>query len=349
MSWEHRLALKPYVFASGATLAKRQGYADYAYSNGIGVGSAAFHLQPDEAVEIENRRMDGNSVLYQLGLPKKRLTIDLSHVATSRLATLWKMLRAGRPLAVGAWFDESTHWMSHFGGVDSRLGYGVAQIGYNASTMGVRRDLNAADYIPHPYAESNVLLRPNTAPYVLPKIVPGMILGAILCETNRWNRAVRRTQSVGAPIFTAVGSAQAVATSVLDSCLASVNTTTQILYLPYHLSAASTHYVETQTETSVLTANPNTATVWARGSGTFQMAWYQTTTQIAISGSLTLTKDWQPYTLTFTPTTTGKLRLFCDVAGGSGSAQMQVACFQIEDGNGGTSFMGYATPGTNAD
>ena len=349
MSWEHRLALKPYVFASGATLAKRQGYEDYAYSNGAGIGAAAFHLRPEQAIEVENRRMDGNAVLYQLGRPKKQLSIDLSHVSAAKLATVLAMLRSGRPLAVGAWYDDSTHWMSHFGGVDGRLGYGVAQVGYNASTMGVRRDLAAADYVQHPYAGANVLLRPATAPYVLPKIVPGMIGGALLCETNRFNRAVRRVATVGAPIFSVVGSAQTVVTSVLDSCLVSLTAATQILYLPYTGVAASTHYCKSVTETGVLTGNANTVTVWARGSGSFQMAWYQSGTQVAISNSLQLTDDWQPFSLTFTPSTTGEVRLFCDVAGGSGSAQMQVACYQIEDGAGGTSFMDYTSAGTNGD
>lgn len=349
MSWEHRLALKPYVFASGATLAKRQGYEDYAYSNGVGIGAAAFHLRPERAVEVENARMDGNAVLYQVGRPKKQLSIDLSHVSALKLATVWAMLRAGRALAVGAWFDDSTHWMSHFGGVDARAGYGVAQIGYNASTMCVRRDAAAADYIQHPYAGANVLLNRSNSPYVSPKIVPGMIGGALLCETNRFNRAVRRVATVALPIFSVVGSAQTVVTSVLDSCLVSLTANTQILYLPYTGVAASTHYAKSVTETGVLTGNANTVTVWARGSGSFQMAWYQSTTQVAISGSLLLTEDWQPYSLTFTPSTTGEVRLFCDVTGGSGSAQVQVACYQIEDGAGGTSFMDYTSPGTNAD
>lgn len=349
MSWEHRLALKPYVFATGATLAKRQGWEDYAYSNGVGIGASAFHLRPEQAVEVENRRMDGNAVLYQLGRPKKQLTIDLAHVSAAKLATVLAMLRAGRPLAVGAWFDKSTHWMSHFGGVDARRGYGVAEVGYNASTMCVRRDLAAADYSAHPYAGSNVLLNLSNSPYVTPKIVPGMIGGALLCESIRYNRAIRRVATVGSPIFSVVGSAQTVVTSVLDSCLPSLTAYTQILYLPYSGAAAASHHVKSVTETNVLTGNANTVTVWARGSGSFQMAWYQSTTQIAITGSLLLTDDWQPFSLTFTPTTTGEVRLFCDITGGSGSAQVQVACYQIEDGAGGTSFMNYTSGGANAD
>lgn len=345
MTWgEWAIASKPVANSAGVNMVKRQGFEDYAYLGTTKVGSAAFTVRGSNAVEIESRRMDGNSTLFQLGRPKISIGISLQHVASSSLASLFALLRSGRPVSVASWYDTSTHWMSHFGGVNARNGWGIAQVGYNASNMTTRRDLNASltgDWTPHPYAGSNFLRWTLGGP----KIVPGMIGGALLCESPRWNRAQRRIPTVASPIFSVgVGSPQTIVSTVREHPLLTQGAGgVQLLWLPFAAGSITSQYVETQVESFVQPGSAHVATIWARGSGLMHSAFYQSTTSMGSRSNMTLSDEWQPFTIPFTPTaTTGKLRV-------AGAGLVEVAALQIELGNGGTSFMDYTIPATDPD
>lgn len=282
---------------------------------------------------------DGSSRSTIKGPPKVELEVKLSAMSPTELSAFYDILRSGRNISLGAWWDHTTQFMSHFGGAGQEgEGYdNVSEIGI-ASAVG-RRDgaPPTAGYWEHPVAGTRALYtRLSTdlgVSHYQPKIVRGMIGTAILLESRRANLAVRRYTSGSNYLFSTVSTGVKSTPSHLSNLPIGGATS---LRFPYDAVLPSTEYVATGTQT-LANATKHYAYVYAWGSGQVMLAWQEASVDVAVGSAVTLTDTPQLVGLRFTTSaTTGKFRIY-------GVGHAIVSLLQVEEGDGPTSFMDYSS------
>lgn len=338
---------QPAPLSSGDWIAQTAGdYGDNSLNAGFTVPLSDITIGPDQVNGIIRQTQDGNGRLTPFGRPKRTLRIE-TYLDEAQLEALDRMLASQRPWAVGAWFDDSTHWMSHFGGGGGESGgtsgvnfSGLGEVGDTDSENISRRSLE--DFAPDPFVgDQRPSKRDLTAAGAnTPKIVPGMIGGAILLETNRANVATKRVASGSGGIWTATGSNALAQRCLAGSPASPLTGNTEYIQLA-HDSGAS--YVQSASQT-VTSGQPYCISVWARGTGQFILGAYQSgTLQVGI-GSGELSYQWRRVTLTgYTASASSMtVRMIAESNSGGKPAQFEVWGLQIENGYGPCqSFMNY--------
>ncbi len=334
---------QPSFLTSGDWIAQTAGaFGDNNTNAGITVPMASIEIVPDTPNSIRRVLQDGTSRQTHVGRPKRNLRIE-TDLTLAQVEALNRMMDSGRPWAVGAWFDDSTHWMSHFGGsgFEGAAFNGLGEIGDTDSDTCLRRD--QTDYAPDPFVgDQRLSQRPQTSyGRNTPKIIPGMIGGAILLESARANLAVRRKASGANGVWTAVSSAT-VQRSVVGTILEPQSGQTEYAILP---ADGGTSYIKSGTQT-VTNGLPYCISVWVRGTGQILLGAYEAGSPKVAIGSTALDHRWRRLTLTGYSATAASMevRIRAEVAGGGIPAAVELFGLQIEQGNGPcASFMDYAT------
>lgn len=344
------LRTQPTFLSSGDWIA--QTAAAYGANNlnaGISVPIEDIQILPDTPNRVLRNLQDGTSRITHLGRPRRNLRVS-TDLTLAQMEELNRMLDSGRPLAVGAWFDESTHWMSHFGGqgFEASVSAGLGEIGDTDYDTCLRRD--NTDYAPDPFVgDQRLSQRPQTVlSKNTPKIVPGMVGGAILLESARANIAVKRKAASGSGIWTTAGNA------IKQRCLVGPPIEpqagqTEYIILPYD---GSTSYVKSGTQT-VVAGLPYCISIWVRGTGQILLGAYEGGAAQVLLGSGVLDHRWRRLTLTgYTAGSTSmEVRIRAELTGGGTPAAIETFGLQIEQGYGPcASFMDYSTaPTTRGD
>ena len=209
-----RVSTAPVRLASGTMLAAAAGGVladagsqDAEFNGSLELEPTALSVEEDDPNGVEVPTYGGDSRFYPNGPPRRRLSVDVSAVDSATLRTLYRLLRSGRALSVGAWHDDSTLWMSRFGGQsqDGDLFVGVAELGECTSGQVLRRSV--FDFAPTPTAGFNVMRQVPADAYsnARPKIVPGMVGTAVSLSGARRNLAAARFASSGVALFTKFG------------------------------------------------------------------------------------------------------------------------------------------------
>lgn len=124
----------------------------------------------------------GSDRTFRIKPNRLKVNIPLKGLTAAQALAIHKMWSVSKPVAFHPWYDESTWWMSTFGGFES--GAGCAEIGWNGSAMLGRRSLG--DYCPSRWsgADGWIVNPPTTE---LLKRSPGMIGHAAMIESKRTN------------------------------------------------------------------------------------------------------------------------------------------------------------------
>lgn len=350
-----RLATQPLRGDIGYYLAQDWGNTpdeSTAFNAGISIEPERIDVGPDRRDEVEVP-MPGGPKLYQIAQPRRTLSIDLSAMPAADTRVLTHMLRSGRPLSVGAWYDRTTEIMGHFGGLDPDGGVsaGLLEVGDADNSLLIRRATtgvgHANEYVEHPVSGPNLMraLPDKLNGAKQPKIVPGMIGSAILLESSRTNIAVRRLGTPGAACWQRGGTAIVDRTGVLLHNFAKSGMTADAGYIPFTTQRAD--FLDSGTQTVSISVE-HSASTWARGDGQIEFGWYQG--GVFQNGTVyTLNDRWQQLIHRFTPTAaSGSLRLAILSAWGR-TVHLHVAGCQLEAGAGPTSFLDSASGTTQSD
>lgn len=356
------IRVQPYALLQGDWIAQpianadaNDGTQDAAF-NQLHLAATPEQLEflPEDWGVVEVPLLGGRTKTYRVGPHRKRLRLRLGGLSAADVVKLDWMLRSGRPWAVGAWFDSSTHWMSHFGGLGTENSSfeGLGEVGDTDFDQVVRRDSGAsyAEYLPSPLAGENQLrqLGLNSLGHKRPKIVPGMIGSAIQLDPIRsgGNIAAARKNQGGTNIWSVTGGGALNQRHFSTSVPLGAGNSNHV-NLPKASGSPAADYVETGTQT-VTNGLGSVASVWARGSGSIRLGWFEAGTLKTETSAVTLTHDWQRVVLYFTPTAgTGTLRVYSGST--TAGALAQLAMCQIEKGDTYSSFMDHATTHTVSD
>jgi hypothetical protein len=251
-------------------------------SDGVELDSGIVSFDPDTPGTIENELLDGTGRVNRVSMPRRNLVIDVSGLDADQWARLDRLLATGRPLAVGAWFDESTRFMSHFAGLDNFF-KGVAEIGRCTNSQVIRRDQQYGDALsdlwPHDIGGYNTMRGSvyDADGNVIPKIVRGMIGNAILLESPAWNAYGSSTPSVGSSLWpnnSGAGHADVRAEATFYRPLAGGG---YVTHIAIGCDSAGERYVESGNvslpDTSSVGGVGYCPAILARGSGTFRLQW----------------------------------------------------------------------------
>jgi len=306
-------------------------------NEGVDVQPSDIQIAPRQNMTTVRLR-DGSERSTEKGPPRVNATVSLSCLTTDDLKAIYRIIRSGRPVALGAWYDTSTMFMSHFGGygLEGENFAGTGEVGYSLNYTIRRDETGKLGYYEHPIAGAERLynrMLTYLGTGVVPKIVPGMIGSAVLLESARVNKALTRLNS-GTYIFPTLTAGISRIVGNISSLPVGLPHTLRYQYdvTPY----PGTVYAETGTQT-LTNGVLHYAYIIARGNGTAILEWYEGGVVKATGTGVTLSDVPQKVGVAFTTTsTTGTLRL-------SGLGLVSVEACQIEVGAAPTSFMDYST------
>jgi len=340
-----RLTAGTWLAATAGGINSDAGTQEAEFSQSVEIEPTAISVEADDPNTVEVPVYGGDPRFYPNGLPRRRLGVDVSAVDVASLRVLYRMLRSGRAVSVGAWHDDSTLWMSRFGGqaLDGDAFVGVAEVGDCAAGQVARRSV--LDYVPSPMAGANLVRSVAADAYSnpRPKIVPGMIGSAIsLCGARR-NLAAPRFPTTGTPVFTKVGSTLGGVNAYLrHNFLKAVPG--EAYTIPY--SSPFNDGVEVPS-TTISASTRYTISVYARGQGAVTLA---AMNGFSVIGQQThnLADDWQRLAVEFT-SQGGQTAVRFRVSSAGAGATVQLAGLQIEAGYGTTDFLDSGAALTTAD
>lgn len=336
-----RLSSGTWLGAAAGGVSADAGSQDAEFTGSLELEPFALSVEEDEPNGVEVPVYGGDPRFYPWGRPRRRLAVDLSALDINQLRQLYRLLASGRALSVGAWHDDTTLWMSRFGGQaqDGELFVGVAEVGDCAAGQVVRR--STFDYSPTPAAGFNVMhtTPADAATNPRPKIVGGMVGTAISLGGARRNLAGTRMASGTTPAFTKFGGTVGGVNAGLRHNLVKAAPGEA-----YNIPWVTTYNDGIEIPSSAVTAGTTyTWSLYARGSGDILLAALNGFSVVA-QAPATLTDDWQRFTVTFTAQG-GQTAVRFRVYSSAGGASIQVSAAQLEVGNGPTD---YLDTGTNA-